>query len=64
VIKNTERYREFLILRNYLLNNKEEAKNYSDMKKEILNNGFNDRKEYRRIKSKYVTELIERAKKK
>lgn len=63
VIKNTERYREFLILRNYLLNNKEEAKNYSDMKFEILNNGFNDRKEYRRVKSKYVAELIERAKK-
>lgn len=64
VIKNTERYKEFLILRDYLLNNKEEAKNYSDIKFEILNNGFNDRKEYRHIKSKYVTELIERAKKK
>lgn len=63
VIKDTERYKEFLILRDYLLNNKKEAKNYSDMKFEILNDGFNDRKEYRRIKSKYVTELIKRAKK-
>ena len=64
VMKDTERYKEFLILRDYLLNNKEEAKNYSAIKFEILNDGFKDRKEYRCVKSKYVAELIERAKKK
>ena len=62
VIKNTERYLEFITLKDYLLNNKEEVKNYSNFKKELLKKGISDRKEYKRIKSKYVTDLIERAK--
>jgi GrpB-like predicted nucleotidyltransferase (UPF0157 family) len=58
----TERYDEFIILRDYLLNNKEEAINYSNLKKELIESGIVDRKEYKKAKSEYVTKLIERAK--
>jgi len=61
-IKNTERYEEFLILRNYLLNNKEEVKGYSKLKKELVKQGVIERKDYRQQKSEYVSKLIERAK--
>lgn len=63
VIKDTERYSEFIILKQYLLNNPDEAQKYSDFKKEIIKTGVIDRKEYKRIKSEYVTQLLERAKK-
>lgn len=62
VIKNSERFNEFIILKQYLLNNKEEAKTYSDFKKKILKNGYEDRKEYKKIKSEYVSNLLKRAK--
>lgn len=61
VIKNTERYNEFLILKNYLLEVPQEAQNYSDHKKQILTQTL-ERKQYRQIKSEYVSALIERAK--
>ena len=60
VMKSTERYDEFLILKNYLLNNKQERDNYSNFKKEILAK-TTDRKEYRQIKSEYVSNLLKRA---
>lgn len=63
VIKDTERYSEFLILKEYLLNNELEAKKYSDFKRKIIKSGIEDRKEYKKIKSEYVSELLERAKK-
>lgn len=63
VIKDTERYSEFLILKKYLLNNREEAKKYSDFKRKIINSEINNRKEYKKIKSEYVSALLERAKK-
>lgn len=59
---DTERYSEFIILRDYLLNNNEEATNYSKLKKEIIDKGITDRREYKAIKSPYVTELLSRAK--
>ena len=62
VVIDTERYREFLILRDYLLAKPEEAIAYSEHKKELLSQGISDRKLYRATKSKYVTALIERAK--
>ena len=62
VIKNTERYSEFIVLRDYLLKNKEESKNYSEFKRNLVNNGIIDRKEYKKVKSEYVSQLIERAK--
>lgn len=63
VIKNTERYSEFLILKEYLLNNPVEAKNYSDFKRKIIKSGIEDRREYKKVKSEYVSALLERAKK-
>lgn len=62
VILGTERYDDFIILRDYLQINKEEAINYSNFKKDIINRGITDRKEYKAIKSSYVTELLYRAK--
>ena len=59
---DTERYSEFIILRDYLINNDEEATNYSNLKKEIIDKGVTDRREYKAIKSPYVTELLNRAK--
>ena len=61
VIIDSDRYKDFLILRDYLLKNKEERKNYSNMKKSILNNGNNQREDYKAIKSEYVSALLERA---
>lgn len=61
VIKETERYSDFLTLRNYLLKNKNEAKEYSNFKKELIKRGITDRKEYKKIKSEYVSDLLKRA---
>lgn len=63
VISNAERYSEFIILKDYLLNNKEEALNYSNFKKKIISDGITDRKQYKTVKSEYVTNLLARAKK-
>lgn len=63
VISNTERYHEFIILKDYLLNNKEEALEYSNLKKDIIKRGITKRREYKTIKSDYVVKLIQRAKK-
>ncbi len=62
VIIDTERYKEFLILRDYLLSHDDEAKNYSDFKIKILELGNRDRKEYKKTKSEYVTNLLNRSK--
>lgn len=62
VIKNTERYLEFLILKHYLQNNRIEAKKYSDFKRKLVSSGVKDRKEYKKEKSEYVSELLNRAK--
>lgn len=62
VLLNTERYAEFIVLKNYLLHNKNEALSYSNYKKELIKKGILNRKDYRTVKSEYVTKLIERAK--
>lgn len=61
VIKDTDRFRDFIILRDYLLNNKEETRNYSNLKKKLISNGITERKEYKKQKSEYVTALLNRA---
>lgn len=63
VISDTDRYKDFITLRDYLLKNKEEVKEYSKLKRDLLKKGYEDRKEYKRIKSVYVSNLIIRAKK-
>ena len=64
VIIDSDRYKDFLTLKNYLLNNKEERKNYSNIKKSILKDGHNFREDYKTIKSEYVNALLKRAKEK
>lgn len=58
---NTDRYRDFIILRDYLLINKAEKKAYSDFKKEIIKQGTTIRNDYKTIKSEYVSKLLNRA---
>ena len=62
VVKNTERFNDFILLRDYLLKNTLEAEKYLNYKKQILNNFGADRETYRKIKSEYVTSLIKKAK--
>ena len=59
---NSDRYQDFLLLKNYLVQNIKEAKDYSDFKRNLINNGNILRVDYKNIKSKYVTDLIKRAK--
>lgn len=61
-IIGTERYEEFLILRDYLLSNRDEVESYIKCKKQLIELGITDRKAYRATKSEYVTQLIARAK--
>lgn len=63
VIISSERYKQFLYLKEYLLHNRDETKKYSNFKLQLIKNGVDDRKKYKKIKSKYVDELIKRAKK-
>lgn len=58
---DTSRYKDFLILKDYLLNNKIERKKYSEFKKKIISDGYKERKDYKIIKSKYVEALLEKA---
>ena len=61
VLKNTKRIDDFLLLRDYLLSHPKEAKDYSDFKKNLIKSGVTDRKEYKRIKALYVSDLIQKA---
>ena len=61
VVKGTDRYEDFLKLRDFLLACPKEAEAYSNHKKELIGLGVTDRKEYRRIKSEYVSAMIDRA---
>ncbi len=56
------RYQEFLILKDYLLENPFVASQYANYKKETILKYGNERKKYRKIKSKYVKQLINDAK--
>ena len=47
-IINSDRYKDFLILKEYLLNNKEEVKNYSNFKKEIIKCESDKREDYKK----------------
>lgn len=50
VVMGTKRYKDFIVLRDYLLNNEAEAVAYANYKRELLNSGVTDRGGYRRIK--------------
>lgn len=57
----TDRYNDFLIIKNYLLSNKEEAEAYSNLKLKLIADGIVDRQDYKKIKGEYVTSLLARA---
>lgn len=61
-LKDTNRYKEFILLKEYFLENKKEAIAYSNFKQKLLEEKINDRKEYKRLKSEYVTKIIEKIK--
>lgn len=63
VCTDTNRYKDFIILRNYLLINKEEKQAYSILKKKIIKEGKTIRNDYKLEKSKYVSDLLNRARK-
>lgn len=52
-----------IILRNYLLNNKEAAKKYSDLKQAIISEGISTLLEYSIRKDNFIRELLEAANK-
>ncbi|MDY3797736.1 MAG: GrpB family protein [Bacilli bacterium] len=60
---DSDRYRDFITLRDYLLSNKEERKAYSDLKRKLISDGTNIREDYKVTKSKYVSDLLIRARK-
>ena len=62
VLKDTNRYKEFKLLKEYLLENEKEAIAYSNFKQKLIAEKINDRKEYKRLKSEYVTKMIEKIK--
>ena len=61
VLKDTKRYRDFIVLRDFLLENEYIAKEYSDYKKSLIENNIKDRKKYKEVKGEYVSKLIEKA---
>ena len=60
VLKDTNKYKEFILLKQYLLENKKEAIAYSNFKQKLIEEKINDRKEYKRLKSEYVDKIIEK----
>lgn len=61
VIRDTDRYEDFICLRDYLLSHPDEAMAYSNHKKHIIATQGTDRTAYRQTKSAYVTALIEKS---
>lgn len=59
-LKDTNRYKEFILLKEYLLENEKEAIAYSNFKQKLISTQTNNRAEYKKIKSEYVTKIIEK----
>ena len=59
-LKDTNRYKEFILLKEYLLENEKEAIAYSNFKQKLISTQTNNRAEYKRLKSEYVTKIIEK----
>lgn len=60
--RETDTYQDFIILRDYLRNNPEEAERYYREKETLAKETKYDRKKYRALKSEYVSKLIKKAK--
>ena len=64
VVKGSEECLNMLRLRDYLRGHPEKAREYFDMKSVFAREAGYDRKKYKALKSKYVSELIKEANKK
>jgi len=53
-------YKELLFFRDYLRKNKEEAKNYNNLKIKWLKESNADRKKYKNLKSKYINKILKK----
>ena len=62
-LMGTDRYNDFIILKNYLLKNPIIAKTYSNSKKYAVKASNKNRSDYKRIKSIFVSDLLEMARK-
>ena len=61
VAMNTQRYSDFILLKEYLLKNKEESKKYSDFKRKLIGDNITERETYKKLKSEYVSMLLKKA---
>ena len=59
-LKDTNRYKEFILLKEYFLENEKESIAYSNFKQKLISTQTNNRAEYKKIKSEYVTKIIEK----
>ncbi len=64
VIKNRKPYKELLAFRDYLRENKNKAKKYSALKKQLERKTKGDRKKYNELKNVYVVKVTQKAIKK
>ena len=60
ILSNT--YKDFIVLRDFLIANPDKAKEYFKKKYEFAREANFDRKKYKALKSKYVSELLHDAK--
>lgn len=61
VIIDSDCYKDFILLREYLRKNQDEAKSYMAAKHEIIKKANYDRKKYKEHKGTYVDSLLKRA---
>ena len=61
-VKGSERYNGFIAMRDYLINNPDAAREYSDYKHNIAKVAKFDREQYKKLKSSRVEQLLKEAK--
>lgn len=57
-LKKGREYKDLLFFRDYLRKNKEETKNYYNLKKDWLKESEGDRKKYGDLKNKYINNIL------
>lgn len=63
VKKDSDRYKNMILFRDYLINNPEELKAYENLKKELAIKFKDDCKSYTASKNEFITDIINKAKK-
>lgn len=57
-LSNSQRFNDFLKIRDFFINNPEKAKEYSDLKHQISKTAKFQREDYKRIKSQYIESIL------